>query len=141
MPPLTTSPAHPRQLVYIAGPLAGGTLAERQEHYRRIVALGRFAVDRGFTPIVPHLAIGALFGWPEVGETPDDRGMGLALSMALFRGVDRADGMLWVLLRDDGTPSTGTRAELGAWAEWREAVGPDPVVGTWAEWCAVGVAT
>lgn len=134
MHPTDTRPDFHRQPVYIAGPLAAGTLAERQEHYRRIVALTRYAIRQGFAPVCPHLTIGVPLGWPEVGESPEARVVGLEASMALLDAVVSSDGVVWALRRDDGSLSAGTEAEV-EWASGAASL----VSGTWAEWCAVGV--
>ena len=136
MSPDDTSPDFPRQPVYIAGPLAADTLAERREHYRRIVALTRYAIRQGFAPVCPHLTIGVPMGWPEVGESPEARAAGLETSMALLGAVVGAGGVVWALRRDDGSLSAGTEAEV-AWADRRSVYIVSS--GPWAEWCAVGV--
>jgi hypothetical protein len=117
--------------VYVAGPFAGATLTNAA----RAACVSALAVRQGYAPICVHPAIreGAYGG----GDVPVERERGLAAVVALVELVARNGGELWVILRDDGTPSAGTAREMeafraaaphgrirtGAWAVWESRCG------------------
>ena len=99
---------------YIAAPYAGDV----DENVRRACALGALAMREGRAPIVVHPAIaGGVYGRDEV---PMERDGGRLATIAVQRMVQADGGELWVLLRDDGTMSPGTAAEV---ADWRALPG------------------
>jgi hypothetical protein len=110
-----------RPPVYIAGPFTG----EPVRNTTRACELARHAVSLGYAPFVPH-ALGFLGVYlPE--EDMYERAMDCCLS--LLHHLAEADGAeLWVILRDDGSPSPGVARELEAWD------GAEPTRRTWAEW-------
>ena len=101
------------RLAYIAAPCGAPTPEGRAENARRAVALAALAAAWGRAPICVHPLIEAgVFG---DDNDPNDRARGLACCMAQAEAVARADGELWLLLRDGGWISDGCRRELEAW--------------------------
>lgn len=98
-------------LVYVAGPFAGARLTNAA----RAAAVSAIAVARGYAPVCVHPAIEA--GAYGRDDPPSERERGLAAVCALVELVARNGGELWVILRDDGTPSAGTRREMEAYAK------------------------
>lgn len=114
-----------RRVLYIAGPYAGATTEEIRRNVARALALGRLASDEGYAPIVPHAA-----GWLGVFGAPleDDDGQCREAAIEVGCAMARSCGC-WVIARDDGAWSDGTRAETSG-----AGVAIDRA-GTWAEWC------
>lgn len=111
-------------LVYIAAPYGAPTPEGRAENTRRAVALAALAAAWGRAPICVHPLIEAgVFG---DDDNPADRARGLAC-MAQVEAVAKADGEMWVLLRDDGLMSRGCLAEVEAWQRVAE-------IGTRTRW-------
>ena len=123
------------RLVYIAGPFAG----DAAENTRRAVAISRFATIQGLSPICVHPGI--LAGAYGDDAVPEERKRGLAAVVSIVWNVAGAGGRLWVLLRDDGSPSAGTQQELDAYAA---NDGPSITIRRWSDWVdamnAAGVA-
>jgi hypothetical protein len=129
---------------YIAGPFAARTAAEIEVNVARANALAFFAVRCGYAPLVVHPAV--LAGAYGDDGVADERRAGLAATAALARLVGAGGGLLWVLHRDDGTPSAGTVGEVSAFTDGfvtcmyrTPRVGParlerDIATGTWSEW-------
>lgn len=123
--------------VYIAGPYGDPDPAIVALNVRRAVLLGRFAFGLGLAPLVIHPLIIAIAG---DDTDPAIRERGIAWSLALLDGIARhTEGVLFVISRDDGALSAGTRTEV---LRWRSARGLAEVAdgdagisrGTWAQW-------
>ena len=119
--------------VFIAGPYAGLTHQHTEENVRRVTELAAFAVRQGLAPIVPHLhGMAGIYGVStDDGTSGEARIRALECSVAIVRAVARADGLLWVLLTDDGLCTGGVAEEVRAWPPSAHG----PVAGTWADWC------
>lgn len=119
-------------LVYVAGPFRGAPLLNSA----RAATVSALAVRQGYAPICVHPAIEA--GAYGNDDVPEERERGLAAVIALVELVARNGGELWVILRDDGTPSEGTRREVAAY----EAAGGARIrTGVWPVWesrCGLG---
>jgi len=119
-------------LVYIAGPYGSPHEHERLANVGRACHLSLWASRAGYAPIVVHPAI----HWGAYGsdDNPADRERGLATVTAILRAAAQAGGHLWVILRDDGSMSSGTEREVLAWEE--ETAGGDPrtLALTWPQW-------
>jgi hypothetical protein len=106
---------------YIAAPYGALTRDEIEINILRALALGRIAADLGFAPVVPHATGAALFGSEagENGAAPTDRARIRALEAgrAQARAVALAGGVLFVLLKPDGSMSEGTAIEFDAFRE------------------------
>lgn len=126
--------------VYIAGPYAGDV----ERNVRRACALSRLALACGLAPVCVHPGIVA--GAYGDDADPAERAMGLATSARLVEVVRDAGGLLWVLMRDDGTASPGTSMEIdryasrprvpwqyGTWAQWRDDFARHGLLGLWDE--------
>ncbi len=116
---------------YIAGPFAGDVA----RNTARACALSRWAVANGYAPVCVHP--GVVAGAYGDDNDPAERERGLAVCVALVGLVARRFGVMLVILRDDGTPSSGTAREVEAWRNWR--FDNDLTMRTWAEWVAAGV--
>lgn len=120
-------------LVYIAAPLGAPTPALRRWHRERANLLAALAFASNRTPVCVHtyaeLAIGD-------DTDPGAREWGLKRSMDALETVFRRDGRMWVLLRDDGTESAGTLAEVERWEElWKASGSSYPIrASTWKNW-------
>lgn len=118
-------------LLYIAAPLGAPTAAHRRWHRERAELLAALAFAAGYTPVYVHTYAETAMG-PDTD--PDARERGLARSLAAVRAVAVACGGLWVLLRDDGTPSAGCAREI---AEYNNHLDPiAPAGNVWAVWRA-----
>lgn len=119
---------------YIAGPFAGATPEAVAENVRRAVHLARWAADHGYAPECVHTSVAAGC----YGDDHDlaDRERGLRICEARVAMTARAAGALLIILRDDGTPSSGTARELVA---FQRAGGVECRARTWPEWVALGV--
>ena len=115
---------------YIAGPFAG----DIRENVRRALAVCRWAVAHGYAPECVHTTIAA--GGLGDDDNPDDRDRGIGSCVARVRMHAKVGGALLVILRDDGTMSTGTEREVIA---WMNAGGGAVDRRTWAQWVCAGV--
>lgn len=98
--------------VYICAPFASDSLAGIRANVARAVILADFARRFGYDPVVPHVA-----GLAEVGasggvETPEVRAAAMERCLREVQEVAEAGGVMWVLLRADGTPSDGCAVEM-----------------------------
>lgn len=122
-------------LVYIAAPLGDPDPTVRAWHRERANLLSALVFACGGVPVCVHtyaeLAIGA-------DTDPEARAHGQVLSMAaLGLGVVfKQDGRLWALIREDGTFSAGTLAELERWDSKRAELrmGHRPLAQLWSDW-------
>lgn len=116
-------------IVYIAGPYMNTTKEGIRMNVRRALALGNAAAQLGFIPIVPH-AHGYLgiYGDPHEEKGPETRETALRNGTYLARATKLADGMLWLLLRDDESISSGSQLELDAFGGYNTV---HVVQGTW----------
>ena len=120
--------------VYVAGPYAGESDEIVAENVRRAVEIGHLCLTV-FTDapvLVPHaLGRSGLYGAPE-----DDGGASASREAALQQGqswaalAGRLGGVLVIILREDGTFSTGTAAETET---FRRAGGDRIIRGTYAQ--------
>lgn len=114
---------------YIAGPYRAETPELIQANIDRAGELGRYAVECGRVPIVPHLYGVAVYGDDETA---------LAQGIALVRMVRHIGGELWAIKRDNGSLSSGVQGEFEAFAQtsgigdWDDKVASWP----WAVWQA-----
>lgn len=129
-----------RDFVYIIGPYTACDGLSEQHHVTRAVALGALALREGRVPLIPHLTVGCpslVLDWFGVGDADAlarqasyGEGGGLAGLVRSTRPIVGTD--VWAILRQDGSMSTGTRAE-------HEVVTSDPlghpaVALRWPEW-------
>lgn len=115
-----------RPPAFISAPFAAPTAREIRLNIARAAALGRLAVHHGYVSIVPHVAVALLFGGE---DDPATRAQCLDLCLAHLEAAGRHSGArVYVLLRDDGTPSQGTALELEAWGA------RNTTMGTWSTW-------
>lgn len=113
-----------RRLVYIAGPYGDPDPAVRAWNVARACLLGRLSQRCGLAPVVVHPSIAAgVYGCDEVEA---ERAAGMESTIAVVEACD----LLWGLLRDDGTQSSGTAGEVNAARHAR--IGLD--VATWEQW-------
>jgi len=119
--------------VYLAAPLAGETPEVEAWHQERVVLLARFLqqTHRDLRFVVPHTAVRPLYDDGAQVDGGPTRAHGLAHSMELLRLVHMSGGQLWVLLRDDGSPSPGCAAEVTA---WERMGGEVQALGRWEDW-------
>lgn len=115
-----------RPPAFISAPFAASTAREIRLNIARAAALGRLAIHHGYAPIVPHLTAALLLG-EEDGPAVRALSMDLCLSHLAALGA-HSFARLYVLLRDDGTPSQGTALELEAWGA------RNTTMGTWSAW-------
>jgi hypothetical protein len=106
-------------LVYIAapyGPVGDHPEAEIRRNVARALALGRLAAVRGYAPIVPH-AIGFMgtYGAPNEDDGGTSRLRAIESGEAHAASVGSCHGEFWLLLNDQGVPSSGCAQELAAW--------------------------
>lgn len=99
-------------IAYIAAPLSAPTEPERRANHARARAFRDVIQAEGYACYLPHDGIGARYGYPERDETPDERLRALAECYAMLDRVCRAGGILVVLLRADGSLSSGCAAEV-----------------------------
>lgn len=114
-----------RPVVYIADPYAPTaaqaalpTLAAIEANVHAAIRVGAFASRMGFAPLVPH-AMGWLGVHGDRGEDADVRERAFATGVALARAVGAQGGELWVILREDGEMTAGTRVEHAAYLDGR----------------------
>lgn len=102
-----------RNLVYIVAPYGASTDEERRQNVDRAVALCAKACDQGFAPMTVHPGI----YWGAYGHDADPvlRERGLEIDLAWIDIVDKIGGELWVLLKSDGTLSSGSEREVKRW--------------------------
>lgn len=100
------------RLIYIAAPYADADALVRDWNVARACLLARAAIHAGGAPIVVHPGIARIYGEE---ETPALRALGMSVDLALLTYVHRADGLLYVLLSDDGLMSSGVKAEVEHW--------------------------
>ena len=106
-----------RLLCVIAGPYAADTPALVQANTDRAARLGRLAVRHGYAPIIPHVHghAGIYGSAADNGSATDPvRQAALECGIRHVQLVAEMGGELWVLLKPDGTMSSGTRAERDA---------------------------
>lgn len=130
--------ARPMRLAYIAAPYFDLDPGIRAWNVARACFLARAAIAHGDAPIVVHPGISQIYGDE---ETPELRALGMRVDLDLLTHVHRANGGLHVLLRDDGTMSSGVQAEVERWtaldaSAWAVGCGLKPrlpVVWSWAD--------
>ncbi len=98
-----------RYPVFIAAPFAADTSVGLRRNLGRAAALGRLAAAKGLLPFVPHFAVGGLFRWE---DNEADRAASLQLGLAWVAQLGGSRAQFWVLTRDDGSLSSGVKAEL-----------------------------
>lgn len=103
-----------RQLVYIAGPYAARTAAERRRNTDRVGLISRMLIQLGAHPVPVHAAIHA--GHYGDDDDPDARRDGMRATLALLDAIAEAGGSMLVL---EG-PSKGTAAEVIRWQQIAE---------------------
>ena len=114
-----------RPPAFISAPFAAPTTREIRLNIARAAALGRLAIHHGYAPLVPHLTVALLFGGE---DDPATRSLSLDLCLSHLEAIQSRPGAkLYVLLRDDGTPSPGVQAEQDAWRK-------SSVSATWRGW-------
>jgi hypothetical protein len=115
-----------RPPLFISAPFAAPTTREVRLNIARATALGRLAIAHGYAPIVPHTAVAMLLGCE---DSKDARALSLDLCLAHLEAIRRDPlAKIYVLLRDNGTPSPGVLIEREAWE------GRPSVTATWAGW-------
>ena len=107
-----TGHARSLRLAYLAAPYFDPDPGVRAWNVARACLLARAAVADGDAPIVVHPGISPIYGEE---ETPELRALGMRVDLELLTHVHRANGRLHVLLRDDGTMSSGVRTEVERW--------------------------
>jgi hypothetical protein len=102
-------------LIYVAGSYAASTPEAIELNVRRACMLGRLVAHTGATPVVPH-AMGFLgcYGDPTEGANDGCRERAIRCGISLAQAVIASGGKMWVIAKDDGTMSDGTRKELKA---------------------------
>lgn len=112
----------PRPGHYLAAPLAHPTPVGRRWHRDRATIAARLL---GAT-IVPHRHIAPLYapGYPDEGETPEQRAAAMAACLAAVDGCDR----LSVLTLYGGQLSPGCAAEV---ERYREGHATEPLLYDW----------
>lgn len=134
------------RVVYIAGPYAAPDETTRLENVSRATQLALLASLFGYAPLVVHPSI-------EAGAYGDDndlevRERGLLIVGELCRATAAVGGACWVIARDDGSLSEGTKRDLAAYESafvcWNDRLARrghgaiyDTVIHTWAEWTAM----
>ena len=114
---------------YVAAPFSDASLTIRAWHVSRAVLLARLAMACGYAPVEVHTSIAA--GVYGDDSDPEQRARGMAATAAICRGVLATPGaVLWALLRDDGTASTGTAGER----DLARATGREWQTATWSAW-------
>lgn len=105
--------------VYIIGPYAADTPDGIAANVRNAVNLARRVAEAGHAPYCIHAEIAAGVFGDDADPAQREAGLWLAAQRAYHAG---ATGMwLLVIRRPDGTLSAGTRHELQAWRDGRNA--------------------
>lgn len=115
--------------VYVAAPFAASTQAERMWNTQRAEFLGDLARAVGRIPEVAHTSI--LAGHWGDDSTFESRVKGMEATSALCREVCKGGGVVWGLVRDDGTYSTGVQREIN---EAMRSGAELPVALRWSAW-------
>jgi hypothetical protein len=128
--------------VYIIGSYAAYDEHSERVNITRAVALGSLALATGHVPIVPHITIGC--SSLLLGQHSDVDADALAreasygkngsggLAAMLRDSCASMDVSLWVILRDDGTMSSGTKAEYDEFTS--DPIGVGAISLTWEDW-------
>ena len=102
-----------KTLVYIVAPYGAPTYEERTRNVERACQLNLMACDAGYAPMLVHAALhGGAYG---SDDDPAIRARGLEIDLAWVEAVWKLGGELWVLLRPDGTLSSGSAVEVRHW--------------------------
>jgi hypothetical protein len=130
--------------VYIIGPYAAYDEHSERVNVTRAVALGSLALATGHVPIVPHVTIGCsslLLGQHSGSGVDADalareasygkNGSG-GLAAMLRDSCASMDVTLWIILKDDGTMSSGTKAEYDEFTS--DPIGVGFISLTWEDW-------
>ena len=118
-----------RPALYIAAPYGDPSPTIRAWHTDRAALLCRLATLSGYSAVCVHPTIAA--GGYGDDSDPAQRAAGMEATLDLCRLVLRSYGAwCWALCRDDGTLSTGAKAEYDAALE---AIVPRRAM-TWDEW-------
>jgi len=129
------------RLVYVCAPYGATTHEERERNVARALGVAQVLAREGWCPVCLHPAIHA--GVYGDDSDPAQREAGLRVAVRTVEEVVRGQGLVAVLLRDDGEMSPGTAMEWLAArrvaATWtgRQAWDPDrPLLlsGTWETW-------
>ena len=109
--------------IYLAAPIAAESLAEQLANCARAAKIAAHLRRRGHEVICVHeqAALDLLHAG---GETPEARAVALVRCLAIVRRTIAAGGCVAVLMRDDGTFSSGVALEREqarqAWVELGE---------------------
>jgi hypothetical protein len=130
-----------QKLCYVIGPYAAGEDRTEAQNVARATALGALALTRGLVPVTPHLTIGcsALLlgehGHPEPDRLARDASYGAdqESGLAALMASEISELTLFVLLKDDRTPSLGTAIERGL-VTFIRAAGTPIIEGNWSDW-------
>ena len=97
--------------IYLAAPIAASTLAEQLANCDRATKIAGYLRHQGHEVICVHeqAALDLLHAG---GETPEARAEALVRCLALVRATVEAGGVVAVLMRDDGTLSSGCALEV-----------------------------
>ena len=118
-----------RPALYVAAPFGDPSPTIRAWHTARAALLCRLATLSGFAPICPHPTIAA--GGYGDDSDPAQRAAGMEATLDVCRVMMGTPGaVLWALLGDDQSMSTGTRGEWMA----AQDVGADRNALSWADW-------
>jgi hypothetical protein len=133
-----------RLLVFITGlPAAGGDAREIERGMDRLEALGKLAVARGYSPLLPHLQrVRDIYGRYD-DYRPDKteasvREAARACAVALATAAGQLGGGLWEVMPDEAGESTAeTEAEAKAFAAAHPGPSrPHSLCMTWRSWRA-----
>ena len=130
-----TALPHPHSVVYICAPYGHTAPEVVKMNVEDAEQLARFAVHMGYSPIVVHSYIDAVFG-DDNNPVLRKRGLGCVVSIAW--SVARSRGHLWVVQRENGTLSDGCQREVNIFHSHYGSVQCRSHVryGTWSEWLA-----